>query len=161
MKPWSTSAKAIFSVLLLFNLGLTSDPDVIVTDETSAKCSLGASKLCYHNFDSSTTTTTADSGMFQVSGCDKVSVHLSPSSLVQIQVYQCPTGTKDSTCSVFSHDKNGDGRVDSYDMSQVIDGSAGAAGIPATEPDEPNMYIDALSVPGSGTARVAVMCTPR
>jgi hypothetical protein len=99
--------------------------------------------------------------MFPVGSCGKVAVNLSPPDIAEIQVYQCPTGTKDSTCSVFTHDKNADGRIDSVDAAQTITGSAERPGVRATAPSQPNMYIDALGVPGSGTARVAIICSQR
>ena len=166
MNQQNTWVKLTFSVVfglaLFFNLGLTSNPDTIVTAESMPQCILGTSTLCYHNFDSTTVAaTTADSDVFSVSGCSKVSIALSPPNIAEIQVYQCPKNVKDSTCTVFTHDKNADGRIDEADASQTITGSIGRLGVRATPPSQPNMYIDALGVPGSSIARVSVMCNKR
>jgi hypothetical protein len=158
MKQSNMLAKAIFSLVLFCSLGLSTDPDILVTAETMF-CSPTSSSVCFHNFDDSTDATTGDSPTFPVSGLRAITYKLHAVTGAQVRIMECPTSTKGSDCTPFVPDTNQDGKITSADEYLVLTGAAGRRGIKNLTPGAPWQYVDVLAPPSSGTARVTVMGT--
>lgn len=165
MKRLSMLEKLTFSFFLFmiafFSLGLSPDPNSLKDSVEATKCDFPARLLCYHNFDNSFDSDTADSPTYSVVGCATMTYRHYATGGSDVEILECPTSTRTADCSIFTGDVNSDGRITETDENSTLNGVIGRRGHKALPPGGPYHLVNVLQPPSSGVARVTGMCTPR
>ena len=148
---------ALLAMLVVPLMGLQRTPD------NTGDCDLQWKLICTHVFDSTESTTEADSAPYEVDKCDSLTYKFDgDGGTANLFVKECSTisagACVSGDTSVFTADVDGDGLITNIDEATTLDGSVGRRGYKALTPGARWHFIDVQAVPGAGSVHVTVQC---